>query len=78
MRARVHRSGARLKEAADRYEDAYNELNRYREAWARNSPVHTDVVAQQRRIAAEWADVLVQLNRQRDADRVLSRAKELR
>ena len=78
VRARVHQQRSNLAEAAQQVEEAYNAMDRLREALPRPSAARTDAVAHQQRIAAEWAEVLTQLGRQSDADRVLSRAKELR
>jgi hypothetical protein len=75
---RAHRGLGSLRDAAERFEDAYDDFDRVRRFVPRDSPLRATCLAFQVRIAPEWAEVLDQLGRQRDADRVRSRAKDLK
>ena len=77
IRARADRARGNLRDSAERYEDAYNLFDQVRRG-SRDWPSRArGAAALQRRIGPEWADVLEQLSRQRDADRVRARVKAL-
>ena len=77
VRARAERTRGNLRQAAERYDDAYNLFALTRRRVDRNSPLQGASLAHQRRIGPEWAEVLDQLGRQRDAERVRARVQAL-
>jgi len=77
MRARAERARGDLRKAAERYDDAYNQFALTRRRVDRASPLQRVSLAHQRRIGPEWAEVLDQLGRQRDAARVRARVQAL-
>jgi tetratricopeptide (TPR) repeat protein len=78
VRARVELGRGKPQDAAGRFEDAYNTFDQTRRRIPRDSPLRGYVIEHQQRIGPEWAGVLDQLGRQRDAERVRGRVKELR
>jgi hypothetical protein len=78
VRARVELGRGKLQDAAERFEDAYNTFDRTRRGVARDAPLRDYVLEHQQQVGPEWAGVLDQLGRQRDAERVRERVKALR
>jgi TonB family protein len=77
VRARAELGRGRLQDAAGRYEDAYDDFDQTRRRVPRDSPLRGYAITHQQQIGPEWAEVLDQLGRQRDAERVRARVQSL-